>query len=364
MTVHDITSAIENIAPLSLQEAYDNAGLLVGDSSDTIRGALITLDITEAVIDEAIALDCNLIISHHPLIFSGLKRLTGQNEVQRCVAKAIRNNIAIYAAHTNLDNVEQGVNGKLADKLELVQRRVLSPASESLCKIATFVPGLLVQKVREAMFDAGAGKIGNYDACSFNSEGYGSFRAGENTHPFVGQQHTIHYEPEVKLEVIAPRYKLSEVIEALKSAHPYEEPAYDCVPLMNRWDRTGAGMVGNLASETDVRDFLLKVKQVLKVPVVRHTAIVKTTIQRVAICGGSGSFLIREAINAGADIFITADVKYHEFMEAGGKLVIVDAGHYETEQYTKELMYEIISKKFPTFALHISKVTTNPIQYL
>jgi dinuclear metal center YbgI/SA1388 family protein len=364
MTVYDLTSAIEELAPLSFQEDYDNAGLLIGDPLTLVKGALISLDVTEAVIDEAISLDCNLIISHHPIIFKGLKRLTGQNEVQRCVTRAIQNNIAIYAAHTNLDNVVSGVNGKIAEKFELTQCRILAPISDSLCKIATFVPKLSVQKVREAMFEAGAGKIGNYDSCSFNSEGYGSFKAGENSNPFVGQQQKIHYEPEVKIEVIVPKFKLSDVIDALKSAHPYEEPAYDCVPLLNNWNQTGAGIVGYLPAQTDINIFLTKIKDVFQIPFIKHTAIVNQTIHRVAICGGSGSFLIKDAINAHADVFITADVKYHEFMEAEGKLVIVDAGHFETEQYTKELMYDIISKKFPTFALHISKVTTNPIQYL
>lgn len=364
MTIRELTDELERLAPLSLQEKYDNSGLLVGEPLTNVRGALICLDITNAVIEEAIQLDCNLIISHHPLIFNGIKRLTAQDEVQRCVVKAIRNNIAIYAAHTNLDNVTTGVNGKIAEKLELVDCRILSPVSESLCKLITFVPKLLVHKVREALFEAGAGTIGNYDSCSFNSEGYGSFRAGENTHPFVGELHSIHYEPEIKIEVIVPRFRISAVLNALKAAHPYEEPAYDIVPLLNKWDQTGAGIVGNLKSEVKLDDFLHQLKSVFNIPSIRYTQPVKQNIRRIAVCGGSGSFLIQDAKNARADVFITADVNYHKFMEADGQLVIVDAGHYETEQYTKELMYEIISKKFPTFALHISKVTTNPILYL
>lgn len=364
MTVRELTSVLESLAPLSLQEKYDNAGLLVGESSMIVEGALICLDVTEEVMEEAIRLGCNLIISHHPLIFNGLKRLTAQNEVQRCVVKAIKNNIALYAAHTNLDNVQQGVNGKIAEKLGLNNCRILAPVSESLCKLVTFVPKLLVQNVREAMFKAGAGTLGNYDWCSFNAEGYGSFRAGENTHPFVGQQHSIHYEPEIKVEMVVPKYLIPAVVDALKAAHPYEEPAYDIIPLINSWDQTGAGIIGNLSEEIPFNEFLKKIKDVFQIPCLRYTRPVKKNIQRVAICGGSGSFLIKDAIGAQADMYITADVKYHEFMEAEGRLVIVDAGHYESEQYTKELMYEIISKKFPTFALHISKVTTNPILYL
>lgn len=364
MTIRDLTDQLESLAPLSLQEKYDNAGLLVGEPSMNVEAALICLDVTEAVLEEAVSLGCNLIISHHPVIFNGIKRLTAQNETQRCVMKAIRNDIAIYAAHTNLDNVARGVNGKIAERLDLTDCRILSPVSDSLSKLVTFVPKLLVQKVREAMFAAGAGTLGNYDSCSFNAEGYGSFRAGEYAQPFVGEKHTIHYEPEIKVEVIVPRYKLPNVVAALKAAHPYEEPAYDCIPLLNKWEQTGAGIVGNLKNETGLEDFLHHLKSVFNVPSIRYTHPVKPCVRRIAVCGGSGSFLIQDAIRANADVFITADVKYHEFMEADRQLVIVDAGHYETEQYTKELMYEIISKKFPTFALHISKVTTNPILYL
>jgi dinuclear metal center YbgI/SA1388 family protein len=364
MTARDICKVIEEQAPLYLQEKYDNAGLLVGDPDCTLSGVLISLDVTEAVIHEAISLGCNLIVSHHPLIFNGLKQITGQNEVQRCVQLAIKYDVAIYAAHTNLDNVRHGVNAGIAQKLGLKECRILSPMSDSLIKLVTFVPKLFVQKVREAMFDAGAGNIGNYDSCSFNAEGYGSFRAGDDAHPFVGQQHTIHYEPEVRVEVIVSRGQLSGVVAALKNTHPYEEPAYDLFPLLNKWEQTGAGMIGNLPEPVSSEAFLKNLKNVFSIPCIRHTAIVKSTVQRIAVCGGSGSFLINEACKAKADVFVSADIKYHEFMEADQKIVLVDAGHYETEQYTKDLLGEIISKKFPTFAVHISKVTTNPILYL
>lgn len=364
VTVGELCTAIEEQAPLSLQEKYDNAGLLIGDFNQSVSGVLVCLDVTEAVLDEALALNCNLVISHHPLIFNGLKQLTGRNEVQRCVLKAVKNDIAIYAAHTNLDNVVNGVNGKIAEKLHLKDCRILSPLQNALLKLVTFVPQLLVQKVREALFEAGAGHIGNYDSCSFNVEGYGSFKAGEQTNPFVGELHSIHYEPEVRVEVILHRGQESAVVKALKAAHPYEEPAFDLIPLANLWEHSGAGIFGTLPEAVSVTEFLSNLKETLTIPVIRHTALIKPLVQKIAICGGSGSFLIRDAIAAKADIFITSDLKYHEFMEADGKLVLVDAGHYETEQYTKDLIGEIISKKFPTFAVHISKVTTNPILYL
>jgi len=364
MTVGEICTAIEELAPLSLQEKYDNAGLLVGNRNQQVSGALVCLDVTEAVLDEALSLQCNLVISHHPLIFNGLKQLTGRNEVQRCVLKAIKSDIAIYAAHTNLDNVLNGVNGKIAKKLNLQDCRILSPMQNALLKLVTFVPKLLVQKVREALFAAGAGHIGNYDSCSFNVEGYGSFKAGDQAKPFVGELHSIHYEPEVRVEVILHRGQLATVVQALKEAHPYEEPAFDLIPLANQWEQTGAGIYGKLPGALPVTEFLLTLKNALNISCLRHTALVKPMVHTIAICGGSGAFLIQDAIAANADVFITADVKYHEFMEADGKLVLVDAGHYETEQYTKDLISEIISKKFPTFAVHISKVTTNPILYL
>jgi dinuclear metal center YbgI/SA1388 family protein len=363
-TVRELCTVIEEQAPLSLQEKYDNAGLLVGNSNQSVSGVLVCLDVTEAVLDEAIALNCNLVISHHPLIFNGLKQLTGRNEVQRCVMKAVKTDIAIYAAHTNLDNVINGVNGKIAEKLNLQNCRILSPMQNALLKLVTFVPKLLVQKVREALFEAGAGHIGNYDSCSFNVEGYGSFKAGELANPFVGELHSIRYEPEVRVEVILHRGLESAVVKALKAAHPYEEPAFDLIPLANLWENSGAGIFGTLPEAVPVTEFMSILKETLNSPVIRHTALIKPTVQKIAICGGSGSFLISDALAAKVDIFITADLKYHEFMEADGKLVLVDAGHYETEQFTKDLIGEIISKKFPTFAVHISKVTTNPILYL
>ena len=364
MTIRELTAAVEEFAPLSLQEKYDNAGLLVGSPDTDLTGVLICLDVTVKVIEEAAQLGCNLIIAHHPLIFNGLKRLTGQNEVQRCVVDAIKQNIAIYAAHTNLDNVLNGVNGKIAEKLGLKDCRILAPINDALCKVVTYVPKLMVQKVREAMFSAGAGNIGDYDSCSFNCEGYGSFKAGKNSNPFVGLIDKIHYEPEVRIEMIVPAVRKQKVIEAIKSVHPYEEPAFDIIPLLNSWEQTGAGIVGNLTEPISVNNFLANLKELFCIPCIRYTSPVSHQVQRIAVCGGSGSFLIKNAIAVHADVYITADIKYHDFMEADGKLMVVDAGHYETEQYTKELINEIISKKFPTFALHISKVSTNPILYL
>jgi len=364
MNVQSICNLIEDVAPLALQESYDNAGLIVGNSQMEVKGILVTIDVTEQVIDEALEKNCNLIISHHPLIFSGLKRLVGKNEVQRCVVKAIKNDIAIYAAHTNLDNVLQGVNGKMADKIGLINRHILQPKQNSLLKLITYVPQLHSYKLREALFEAGAGQIGNYDACSFNTIGIGTFKANEFADPFVGNVNELHSESETCIEVILPHYLKFKVMKALLQSHPYEEPAYDFIALQNTWNDVGAGIVGELPIEEDEMEFLKRIKTVFCCSAIRHTNLNGKKIKRVALCGGSGSQFLSDAINAEADVFITGDFKYHEFFDAENRIIIADIGHYESEQFTKDIFMEIISKKMPTFAVQISDIKTNPINYL
>ncbi|GAB1415229.1 Nif3-like dinuclear metal center hexameric protein [Paludibacter sp.] len=359
----EITNIIESFAPLSLQESYDNAGLIIGSPDIVVSGVLLCVDITEEVIEEAISKKCNLIISHHPLIFNGLKRINGKNSTQRCVIKAIKNDIAIYAAHTNLDNVINGVNGIIADKLGLINRNVLLPKQGILLKLSTFVPKLHLNRVREALFNAGAGHIGNYDSCSFNVEGFGSFRAKDNANPFVGKLNELHFENEIKLEVILPEYIKTQIINALIESHPYEEPAFDIYPILNQHSSIGLGIIGELEQIESENTFLSKVKEVFDLKVLKHTKLLNKDIKKVAICGGSGSFLIEQAISKNADIFISGDFKYHDYFNAENKIVIADIGHFETEQFTKELFYKIIQNKFPTFAVHISKINTNPILY-
>ena len=364
MIVKFICEFIEEVAPLALQESYDNAGLLVGDSQTEVTSILICIDITEEVISEAIRKKCNLIVSHHPLIFTGLKKLTGQNEVQRCVAKAIKNDIAIYAAHTNLDNVLSGVSGKMAEKIGLKNIQILQPKQDTLSKLITYVPKLHSYGVRQALFEAGAGKIGNYDSCSFNSEGVGTFQANENAQPFVGNIDEFHSEPETRIEVILPDYLKYRVLDALLKTHPYEEPAYDFVPLKNVWSQIGAGVVGELEEAEDELIFLNRIKSIFKTPTIRHTSLLDKKIKRVALCGGSGSSFLLDAINAKADVYISGDFKYHEFFEAQKQILIADIGHFESEQFTKDIFFEIITKKMPTFAVQISDSKTNPINYL
>ncbi len=364
MILKEITGHLESIAPLAYQESYDNAGLICGSPDMDITAALICLDSTEEVLDEAIAKGCNLVIAHHPIVFSGLKKFTGKNYVERVIIKAIRNNIAIYAAHTNLDNVLNGVNGKIAEKLGLINCSILAPQKSGLKKLVVFSPETAAGAIRTALFSAGAGQIGNYDECSFNSDGIGTFRAGTGANPFVGEIGKQQHEKEVRTEVIFPGHLESALLKAMFKVHPYEEVAYDILPLINSNPYVGSGIVGELPLEIAEIDFLTNLKSVMKAQSVRYTALRDKKVKKVAICGGSGSFLLPNAIGNGADIFVTADYKYHQFFDAENRIVIADIGHYESEQFTSELFYEILNKKFSTFALHLSKINTNPINYL
>ncbi len=359
----EIIKELTAFAPLAFQEEYDNSGLQVGNPNMAVTGILITLDVTEAVIGEALQQGKNLIITHHPLTLKGLKHFTGATAPERLVMQAIQENIAIYAAHTNLDSVEQGVSGRLAQKLGLSDIKVLAPRKDLLLKLVTFVPQAQAEKVKQAIFEAGAGVIGKYDGCSFNLEGTGTFRAGKGTHPFVGEEGVMHSEPEVRVETILPKHLISKALKALVEAHPYEEVAYDLYPLQNEWTTTGFGAIGNLTKPMDEEAFLNKLKETTGTGCIRHTQLLGKPIKKVALCGGSGSFLLETAKSSGADIYISGDFKYHQFFDAEEALVIADIGHYESEQFTKELFFEILTKKFPNFAIHLSLVTTNPIKY-
>ncbi len=364
MTVKEVVGFIEEFAPLGYQESYDNAGLLIGASHTEVKAVLLCVDVTAEVIDEALAKGANLIVSHHPLIFGGIKRITGANQTEKVIIKAIKHDIAIYAAHTNLDVVWGGVNIELARRIGLEQIQVLEPQQDRLVKLAVFVPESHSQVVRKAMFEAGAGQIGNYDECSFNTSGVGTFKAGDETNPFVGSKNELHHESEVKVEVVVPKPILSSVLSAMLKSHPYEEVAYDIIPLLNRNPRAGLGAVGMLSKPEAEEDFLARIKTLFNVACVKHSSLLGKPIQRVALCGGSGSELIKNAIGAKVDVFITADIKYHQFFEAENKLVIADIGHYESEQLSVDIFYELLTKKMPNFALLKSSTNTNPINYL
>ena len=363
MKIKELTQYLERLAPLSLQESYDNSGLLIGSPGKEVHKALITLDVTHAVLDEAISKGAGLIIAHHPLIFKALKRLRGGNLVEDLVIKAIKNDVAVYAMHTNLDNVSGGVNARLAKQLGLKNIQVLDPAGK-LKKVVVFVPENHLGQVRTAMMEAGAGHIGNYSHCSFVSHGEGSFKALEGTHPFVGKQGELHYEKEARLETIVPDTLLNNVLQAMQAVHPYEEVAFDIYDLENKSITTGSGMTGELPEAMDPLDFLSMVKTRLGALAVRHGWLIDRKVKKVAICGGSGSFLMEKAFRRGADAFVTADLKYHDFFLYQNQMILVDAGHYETEQFTKELIFDYLKEKFPTFALQISEENTNPVSFM
>lgn len=362
--VKEIATALEMFAPLPLQDGFDNAGLQIGLTEAEVTGVLLCLDVTEDVVKEAVALGCNLIVSHHPLIFKPLKRITGRNSVERCIISALSNGVSIYSAHTNLDNAIGGVNYRIAQKLGLKNVHILQPKEDSLLKLAVYVPVAQADEVRNALFDAGCGSIGNYDGCSYNMEGTGTFRAGEGCNPFCGKVGEMHKEQEVRIETILPSYLKNRVIDALLKAHPYEEPAYDIYPLKNDWYGAGSGIIGELESESDETTFLLKIKETFNVGALRHTPVRGKSIKRVALCGGAGASFASAALNAGADIFITGEARYHDLFDNTDKMMYAIIGHYESEQYTTEIFSEIIKKAYPDLTVATTTVNTNPLNYI
>jgi len=363
MKIKQIILCLEKLAPLSLQESYDNAGFMIGDSDNELTKTLVSVDITGEVIDEAIKLGCNLIISHHPLIFGNLSKITSDDATGQCILKAIKNDIAIYAAHTNLDGVIGGVNTILCKKLGITNCRILKSRKNILRKLVTFCPADKAEIVRKALFDAGAGHIGNYDSCSFNSIGSGTFRALGGANPYVGKLNELHFENEIKIETIYPLYIEKTILKALFAAHPYEEVAYDIFPLSNEFNLAGEGMIGELVEPIETKLFFEKIKTILGLGGIRHSKIIKRKIKKVAVCGGAGGFLLKDALASGADIMLTADLKYHQFFETNEKIILADIGHYESEQFSKEILVDFLFKNFPTFAFLVSKIKSNPVNY-
>jgi dinuclear metal center YbgI/SA1388 family protein len=363
MLITDVIKHLEDFAPAATAEDFDNVGLLVGDPNKPLSGILITLDTLEEVVEEAIAKKCNLIVSFHPIIFSGLKRLNGNNYVERTVIKAIQNNIAIFAIHTALDNHHLGVNKMICDKLHLTNSKILIPKKNSIKKLTTYIPTSQAEMLRKKLFEAGAGSIGNYDECSFNIEGIGSFKANSEANPVIGKIGETHFEEETQIGITFPKHLESQILKALFKNHPYEEVAYEIVSLDNAHQQMGMGMIGDLPKETDETEFLAQIKNTFHTKCIRHSQLLGNPVKKVAVLGGSGSFAIENAKNAGANFFITADLKYHDFYRAEGKLVLADIGHYESEQYTKNLLHVYLSKKILNFALILSNTKTNPIKY-
>ncbi|MFD1063208.1 Nif3-like dinuclear metal center hexameric protein [Winogradskyella litorisediminis] len=364
MVVQDVINHLHDLAPLAYAEDFDNVGLLVGDKNQNVNGILVTLDTLETVVDEAIEKDCNLIVSFHPIIFKGLKKLTGKSYVERVVIKAIKHDIAIFAIHTALDNALQGVNSIICDQLNLINKQILIPQKGTIKKLTTYVPNDGAENLRAALFNAGAGNIGNYDNCSFNTNGVGTYRGNENSNPVIGKRGQLQKEEETQVNVTFPKHLESSIIKTLFSAHSYEEVAYEVSTLENTNQHIGMGMIGELESSQSENDFLNFVKDKMNCGIIRHSELLNKTVKKVAVLGGSGSFAIGAAKAAGADIFITADLKYHDFFAAENKIVVADIGHYESEQYTKTFLVDYLSKKISNFAIILSNTITNPVKYL
>ncbi|WP_460218013.1 Nif3-like dinuclear metal center hexameric protein [Psychroserpens sp. MEBiC05023] len=364
MIVQDVINHLEDLAPLSYAEDFDNVGLLIGNKKTTVSGILITLDTLESVVDEAIEKDCNLIVSFHPIIFKGLKSLTGKNYVERTVLKAIKNDIAIYAIHTALDNALKGVNDIICNTLGLERKKILIPQKGTIKKLTTYVPVGNANALRDQLFNAGAGNIGNYDKCSFSAEGKGTYRGNESSNPTIGQKGEFHEEQEIQISVTFNKHVESKLLHALFEHHPYEEVAFEVTTLDNYNQNIGIGMIGELKSEQSAVSFLEFVKTKMNVSCIRHSELSKDSIKKVAVLGGSGSFAISAAKGAGADILITSDLKYHDFFSAEGNIILADIGHYESEQFTKNFLVDYLSKKITNFAVVLSTTNTNPVKYL
>jgi dinuclear metal center YbgI/SA1388 family protein len=364
LKIKDIISALESFAPVSYQEEYDNSGLLTGNPEWKVTGILVTLDCVEEIVNEAIANGCNLIVAHHPILFKGLKRITGKTYVERCLIKAIKHDVAIYAIHTNLDNVHSGVNKKIAERIGLKKLKILAPKSGTLLKLVTFIPPANVEEVMNALHAAGAGNIGDYKQCSFRIDGTGTFLPTGEANPHTGSRGKIEEVQEKRVEVILPSPAKDRVLGALRKVHPYEEVAFYLSSLQNGNQEVGSGIIGELDAGEEPLAFLQRLKKCLETECVRHTKMIERPVKKVAVCGGAGSFLLGTAISQGADAFVSADFKYHEFFDAEGKILVADVGHYESEQFTKELLVEVLKEKFPTFAINFSKRVTNPISYL
>lgn len=363
MTINHIISYLESVAPVALQEHYDNAGLITGHTQWECKGVLCCLDAVEDVVDEAVKKNCNLIVAHHPIVFGGLKKITGKNYVERTIIKAIKNDIAIYAIHTNLDNVLHGVNGTIARKLGLTNLSILAPKTGLLSKLYFYIPAQHAGKTMNALFEAGAGHIGNYSECSFQVNGVGTFKPNEAANPFSGEIGKRQVDEELKIEMLFPFYLESRVVQTLKAHHPYEEVAYEVIQLNNQHQEIGSGITGEWETPVAETEFLQKLKTIFNIPVVKHTRLTGRPIKKVSICGGAGIFLLKNAINYGSDAYVTSDVKYHEFFDADRQLLLADIGHYESEHFTIDLLANLLEQKFPNFAVLKTGVNTNPVQY-
>ena len=363
MKIKEIITLLDEFAPLAYAEDFDNTGLLVGDQEATVTGILVTLDTLEAVVEEAIEKKCNLIVSFHPIVFKGLKKLTGATYVERVVQKAIKNDIHIFAIHTALDNSFEGVNAQICNTLELVHKKILVPQKQTIKKLTTYAPPQAVDSIKKALFSVGGGTIGNYQECSFTSLGTATFKGNEHSNPVVGKKGVTQTASELMIAMTFPKHLEKNILSALFDSHPYEEVAYEVTTLENTNQHIGMGMIAELENPMSEDAFLIYLKEKMNTQCIRHSKKTNKTIKKVAVLGGSGSFAISDAIAQGADVYVTSDLKYHDFYTAENKIILADIGHYESEQYTKELLHTYLTKKITNFAVVLSQINTNPISY-
>lgn len=371
MKIKKIVELLQQMAPLPYAEDFDNVGLLVGNQEEELTGVLVCHDALESVIDEAVENNCNLVVCFHPILFSGIKKITGNNYVERAILKAIKNDIAIYAVHTALDNHQTGVNKIFCDAIGLKNTKILVPKSQFIQKLVTYTVPENVEKLLNALFSAGAGKIGNYENCSYSSYGTGSYKGNEQSNPVIGNKNELIKADEVKIEVTFEAYLQKDILKVLFDNHIYEEVAYEVYQLQNLHQNIGLGMIGELEEVMPEKEFLEFVKHKMECGVIRHTNFLNKPIKKVAVLGGSGSFAIKNAIQAGADVFLTADLKYHDFYQAENKLILADIGHFESERFTKNYIVDFLKEKITNFAPALSKgrvvlsqINTNPVKYL
>ena len=363
MILKEIVQFIENKFPLETQESYDNCGLTYGHLENKLNGILVCLDVTEEVVNEAIKKESNLIISHHPVIFRGVTKIDGSKMNLRVLEKCIQHNIALYALHTNLDNHLSGVNKKISNRIGIENPKILQPKNNTLVKLSVYIPFDNIEQVEDALFKQGAGSIGDYTDCSFKAKGVGTFRPIKNANPTIGEKEIKESVDEFKAEYLVRTRDLNNVLNAMWDSHPYEEVAHEIVPIMNVDSEIGSGMVGFLEEEMEEIEFLNKIKKSFNIKCIKHTALRGNKIKKIAVCGGSASFLLEQAIRKEADVFITSDFKYHEYFDAENKILILDIGHWESEQFTTNLIGRILNENFSNFGLHLTEVNTNPVNY-
>lgn len=358
-----LLACIEQWAPFSWQESYDNAGLILGDPDRNVTEALVCFDVTPEVVDEAVRIGAGLIVSHHPAIFKGIKRINPASRLGYMIKQSLCHDIAWCALHTNLDNTLNGVNSYLCEQLGLKDVQPLAPLQDIYGKLQVYVPEAYAEKLRQALAEAGCGAGARYDACSYSSRGEGRFRAGSQAHPFSGQIGELHCEAECKIECLYPLHKTRQVLDVLRTNHPYEEPAFDLLPLRNEATGQGAGAIGNLQESMQETELLDKLKELTGTHCIRHSGFRGRKIRRIALCGGSGGSFIGNACARQADAYITGDLKYHDFADAGSGTWLVDIGHFESEKFAMELIFRFIRKNFPNFAVSISEQARNPVSF-